>query len=128
MEETTFTDIDFSDFASFIFKLNNVFIEEDKPSEKVRIIEEKLHGIDIDGIRNFQDLSGRVFINEECENLKMLVDGGELTKNANKKKKSEALRAYICPLFDKFLGKSVFTISMWNIVTQLGKHDFLLVR
>ena len=36
MEETTFTDIGFSNFSRFIFKENYVFIEEkDNPSEKV---------------------------------------------------------------------------------------------
>ena len=37
-----------------------------------------------------------VFI-EECENLKILVvDGGELTRNNNKRKISEVLQAYRC--------------------------------
>ena len=51
--------------SSFIFKENNVFIEEDNPSEKVVIVEEKLDGFDIDEIGNLEDLPRFVFINEE---------------------------------------------------------------
>ena len=54
MEETTITDIDISDFSSFIFKTNNVFIEEDNPSEKVVYSWKEMHGIDVDAIRNFR--------------------------------------------------------------------------
>ena len=54
MEETTITDIDISDFSSFIFKTNNVFIEEDNPSEKVVYSWKEMHGIDVDTIRNFR--------------------------------------------------------------------------
>ena len=54
MEETTITDIDISDFSSFIFKTNNVFIEEDNPSEKVVYSWKEMYGIDVDAIRNFR--------------------------------------------------------------------------
>lgn len=53
-KETTFEDIDFSDFPSFIFKAS---------VEKVVIDEEKLRDIDIDGILNLKYLSRTVFIN-----------------------------------------------------------------
>ena len=44
-----FTDIDFSDFSGFIFKVNHAFMEEgDNPSEKVVIDGEELYGIEID--------------------------------------------------------------------------------
>ena len=42
-----------------------------------------------------------VFIVEECENLKVALDGGELTRNINKKKKPVALQAEKCLLCDK---------------------------
>ena len=38
--------------SSSIFKENQVFIEEDRPSDKVVIVENELNGIDIDGIGN----------------------------------------------------------------------------
>ena len=60
MQETMFADIGFSNFSSFIFL---VFIEnKDNLSEKVVINEDRLDGIDIDGIGNLQDLPRIVFI------------------------------------------------------------------
>ena len=51
MQEATFADINFSDFSSFIFKVNQVLMEEkDNPSEKVVIDKEELDCIVIDGI------------------------------------------------------------------------------
>ena len=50
----TFVDIDFSDFPSFILKI---------PVQKVAIDEEELHGVQIDGILNLENLSSTVFIN-----------------------------------------------------------------
>ena len=47
--------INFSDFSSFIFKA---------PIEKVASLdEEELHGIEIDGILNLDNISRTVFIN-----------------------------------------------------------------
>ena len=54
MRDSTFVDIGFSDFSSFIFKI---------PVEKLVIDEEELHGIEIDGILNLENLSRTVFIN-----------------------------------------------------------------
>ena len=48
------------------------------------IIKEELDGIDIDDIGNLEDLLRIVFIHEECGNLKVFVDGRELTGNINK--------------------------------------------
>ena len=50
---STFTDITFSDFSSFLFKVS---------VEKVVIDKEELHGIEIDGILNLENLSRTVFI------------------------------------------------------------------
>ena len=57
------------------------------PSEKIVIVEEGLDGI-IDYIRNLDDSPRLVVINEECGNLIVVNDGGELTRNVNQKKKS----------------------------------------
>ena len=53
-----------------------------------------------------------MLINEERGNLKVVVDGGELTRNNNGKRKSELLQAFICPLFDKCYKQ------------DCGKYDF----
>ena len=60
------------------------------------MVEEELDGIDIDGIGNLVDLPRLMFIDEECGNLKVVVDGGEQTRNNNKKKRSEVIQAYRC--------------------------------
>ena len=52
------------------------------------MVEIELHGIDIDDIENFVDLPRLMFINEECGNLTIVVDGGELTRNNDRKKSS----------------------------------------
>ena len=54
-----------------------------------------------DGIGNLMDFPRLLFIDEECGNLKVVVDGGEFTRNDNRKGKSEVLQAYRCPLCDK---------------------------
>ena len=80
--------------SSSIFKENHVFIEEeDNPSDKGVMVEEELAGIDIDGIGNLVDLPKLMFIDEECGNLKVVVDGEGLTRNNNSKKSSEVLQA-----------------------------------
>ena len=48
------------------------------------IVKKKLNGIDIDDIVNLEDLLRIVLIHEECGDLKVFVDGGELTGNINK--------------------------------------------
>ena len=60
------------------------------------MVEEELDGIDIDGIENLVDLPRLMFIDEECGNLKVVADGGELTRNNDRKKSSEVLQAYKC--------------------------------
>ena len=45
---------------------------------------EERNRFDIDGI---EDSPRFVFINEECGNLKVVNDGGELTRDINQKKK-----------------------------------------
>ena len=48
------------------------------------IVKEKLGSIDIDNIGNLEALLRIMFIHEECENLKVFVGRGELTRNINK--------------------------------------------
>ena len=62
-----------------------------EPSDKVVMVEEELDGIDIYGIGKLVDLPRLMFIDEECGNLKIVVDGGELTRNNDRKKSSEVL-------------------------------------
>ena len=62
-------------------------MKKTKPSEEVVIVEEELNLVDIDDIGNLENLPRFVFIDEECGNLKVVNDGGELTKNINQKKK-----------------------------------------
>ena len=70
-------------------------------------------------------LSRLVFINEECENLIAVNDGGELTRNINQKKKSEVLKQSIdVHYLTNVVGGRISPITMWDIVNQLGKYDF----
>ena len=46
----------------------------------------------IDNIGNLEDSPRLVFIDEECENLIVVNDGGEITRNINQKKKSEVFQ------------------------------------
>ena len=86
----------------FSKKTRHVFIEEETPhSNKVVTVEEELDRIDIDGIGELLDLPGLIFSNEECGNLKVIVNGGEYTGNNDRKRKLEVLQTYICPRFDK---------------------------
>ena len=55
--------------------------------EKVFIDEEELDGIEeIDGILNLVNLPRTMLIDWEFWNLKVVVEGGELTRNVDKKK------------------------------------------
>ena len=46
----------------------------------------------IDNTGNLEDSPRLVFIDEECENLIVVNDGGEITRNINQKKKSEVFQ------------------------------------
>ena len=61
------------------------------------------------------DLPGLMFINEECGNFKVVVDGGELTRNNDRERKSKVLQAYICQLFDECCNE----VSMIFLVVTL---------
>ena len=103
-------------------KKNHGFIEEDKPSEKVVIVEEELNRFDIDDIKNYQDLPRFVLIDEDCENLNL--NGGELTRNINQRKKSDVSQQPVDVQFVENVDESIFSMIMYNIVNQLGKSNF----
>ena len=79
-------------FFWFYFQKTQVLIEEDNPSEKLVMVEERLDGMDIDDIGNLEDSPRLVFIDEECEIIVVVNDGGELTRNISQKKKSDVLQ------------------------------------
>ena len=63
MQDSTFEEINFSNFSSFIFKVNHVFMEEKhNPLEKVVIVEKKIDYIEIDGVWNLEKLPKTMFI------------------------------------------------------------------
>ena len=72
------------------------------------IVKEELDGIDINIIGNLEDLLRIVFIHKECGDLKVFVDGGEPTRNINKKKKPGVSQTYRCPLCGKCYRREYF--------------------
>ena len=66
-----------------------------------------------------------MFINEECGNLIVVHDGGELTKNTNYKKKSEVLQYPIdAHTVTNVVGESICSVTIWNIYFESGMYDF----
>ena len=65
-------------------------------------VKEEPDGIDIDDIRNLEDLLRIVLIH------KVFVNGGELTRNIYKKKKRGVLQSDKCPLCDKCYRRKYF--------------------
>ena len=60
----------------FYFQRKSRFHWRRNPSNKVVTVEVELDGIDIGSIGNLMDLPRLMFIDEECGNLKVVVDGG----------------------------------------------------
>ena len=83
-------------------------MNKQNPSEKIVIVKEELDGIDVDDIENLEDLRRIMFIHEQYGNLKVFVDGRELTGNINKKNEPGVLQAYRCPLYDKCYRREYF--------------------
>ena len=52
------------------------FYWREKPSNKVNTFEEEQDRINITGTGNLMDLPKLMFIDEECWNLKVVIDGG----------------------------------------------------
>ena len=113
-------------YVIVLFSKKITFSLKKSPSEKVVIVEEELDGID--GIENLENLARLVLIDEECENLKVVVDGGELTRNVTKRRTQMFCKPIDVHSVTNAIGEIVSSISMWNIVNQLGKHDFSCVE
>ena len=63
MQDSTIAHIDYPDFFIFIFKVNQVFMEEkDNPVEIVAIDEEERDGIELYRILNLDNLPRAAFI------------------------------------------------------------------
>ena len=73
IKETTFAS---NETFKFYFWRKSGFYWRGKPWNKVNAVEEEPYGINIDGIGNLMDLPKLMFIDEECGNLKIAVDGG----------------------------------------------------
>ena len=87
------------------------------------IVEKELDDIDIDDIVNLEDLPELVFIDEDCGTSKAIDSlwrAWNISQTFYKPMDAQCVT--------NILGKSVSSISMWNIVNQLGKYDFLAVR
>ena len=95
MHEITFVDDDY---------VHVLFSKKIKFSLKNETTLEEPDRIDIDGIGKLVDVPSLLFINEECRNLKAVVDYAEL----NKKTKSDVLQAYRCSLCDKCYKQDCF--------------------
>ena len=87
--------------AQVLFRQKSRFHWKRSLSNKVVTVEEEQDGTDTDGIGNLMYLTRLMFIDEECGNLKVVLDGGEQTRSNNRKRKSEVLQADRCPLCDK---------------------------
>ena len=109
-----------------MYEIKSHFHWRRQPLGKKVIFEEVLYGIDTDDIGNLEDSPRLAFIDEECENLIVVNDVWELTRNINRKKKSEDLQLDAHYLTNA-VGERVSPITMWNIVNQLGMHDFSCV-
>ena len=73
IQETSFAN---NETFKFYFRRKLRFYWRGKPSNKVNTVEEEQDGINITGIGNLMDLPKLMFTDEECGNLKVVVDGG----------------------------------------------------
>ena len=106
-----------------LFRKNSRFHWRRQLLGKDVIVEEVLDGIDIDDIGNLEDWPRFALIDEECENLIVVNDVWELTRSINQKKKSEDLQLGAHYLTNA-VGERISPITMWNVMNQLGNHDF----
>ena len=73
IQETSFAN---NETFKFYFLRRSRFYWREKSSNKVNTVEEEQDGINITGIGNLMDLPKLMFTDEECGNLKVVVDGG----------------------------------------------------
>ena len=76
--ETSFTN---NETLKFYFRRKSSFHRRTNPSHKVVTAQEKLDGIDIDGTGGLMDLPRLMYIDQECGNLEVAADGGQLRNN-----------------------------------------------
>ena len=107
MEENTFTN---GNYVLVLFwRKNQVLIEEKTLQKKFRKHFRTLQNISSEkncyiwgrAIR-YSCIGGMLFIKEECGNLKVFVDGGELIRNINDRKRPDVLQVYVCPICNKY--------------------------
>ena len=79
-------------------------------------------GIGIDDIENLEDLLRVVFIDEECGNLKVVVES--LLETLIKRRSQTSFRPIDLHSVTNAVGEGISSTSKWNIVNQLGKHNF----
>ena len=102
-----------------LFSKKSRFRWKKQPFRKNVIVEKELYCIDIDDIGNLEDSSRLVFTDEECGNLTVVNDGGELTRNINQKKKSDVLQKSIdVHSVINVVGESISSVAMWNICCE----------
>ena len=73
IQETTFAS---NETFKFNFWRKSRLYWRGKPSNKVNAVEEEHDGTDVGGNGNLMVLPKLMFIDEECGNLKVVVDGG----------------------------------------------------
>ena len=72
-----------------LFSNRSRFYSRKQPFRKSCYSSERtIDGIEKNDIGNFEDSASFMFIDEECQNLIVVNDGGELTRNIDHKKKS----------------------------------------
>ena len=106
-------------FIVLFSKKITVLFKKATLQKTIVIVEEELDGIDTDDIGNLEDSPRFVFIDEECENLIVVNDGGKLTQNINQKKIWRFLIVYIdIHYVANAAGDNISSVTMWNIVNQ----------
>ena len=114
-----FTELDFSDFFSFIFKEDFILIKkEENPSENVVTVQEDLDGIDRDDTGTLEDLPRFLFIYEKRRNFEVVVNGGDLTTNIKQRKSKMLYKLITFHLVTNTISKNIYSITMQNIHSE----------
>ena len=73
---------------------------------------------------NLEDLLRFVFIDEECENSAVVKMVESVLEVLTKRRSQTFYKNIDIHSVTNAIGESISSISMWNIVNQLGKQDF----
>ena len=122
MQETQLADIDFSDFSSLIFKVNHYIIGEEEFFRINVFWLKELDHIDIDGMRNLEDLARLMMKNVGILMKSLMVES--LLEISIKRRSQRFYEPIDVHSIKNVIGKSISSIGMWNSVNHLGKHDF----